>query len=388
MIWPYIILAYFSIFCFGLSDNARGPVFPEILKEFGVNNSTGSWFYAVGSIFGFIGSWLCLRTLKKIDRIQNVYLSLVILACGFFGMGLSTEFWQLLTASACAGLGLGLLGVSINLLSAIGSNDHYRPRAIAGVHSLYALSSLIAPLLVTLIYSWGGGWRQSFFLMAALALLLSFAGMFFLKKEDEQLERKILGDGAVEFLQKGENQSSSEDLKGISILGMAVACYVYAEILMSSRLALYLRMQKSYDLALSSLYLTGFFIGLWIGRTIFSLYHPKVNLIAQLIFFLLISSVTILLGLHLHEGFLMLTGLAMGPFYGLSVLYLSKVFKRALNQAIAITISIQSFFLVAMHLGSGVLTDRVGISGAMSLGPIFLFLSAILFLGFHKWKKV
>lgn len=380
MIWPYISLSFLCLLTYGLCDNMRGPLYPELLREFGVSNSLGAWFYAITSIFSTFGSWACIHTLRLMDRVQNVYLALILLSAGLASQALSETFWQLLLASACTGLGLGFLGVSNNILATIGSSQRYRQRILSGLHSMYALSSLVAPLVVTTIYSVGGMWRACFFVASGVSFLVLVGGYAFQKRESPHLEKKMLGN---EF----EHTPQKNGLKGIGILALGVASYVMAEILVSSRLALYLRVEKSYDLRSSSFYLTGFFIGLLLGRLLFSFYQPKTKLFTQMIASIGLTLVVLVLGLKVHEFFFMLSGFTMGPFYPLAVSYISETFPRMLNPAMAFTISIQSLFVVIMHLTFGWLTDQLGISSAMWFGPTVLILAATLLLGFENWIR-
>jgi MFS transporter, FHS family, glucose/mannose:H+ symporter len=382
VIWPYLILAFLCLFTFGLCDNLRGPIYPELLREFNVSNSFGAWFYAITSLFSFVGSLFCLQALKRIDRIQNVYVALVLLTAGLIAQGLSANFWQLLVASSCMGLGLGFLGVSNNLLATIGSSAAKRQKVLSGLHSMYALSSLVAPLVVTFVYSSGGRWRECFFVGAALCLAVLVGGFIFQPKENTNLEKKIRGT-AIEDLSHHKNVK----LPGVAILAVAVASYVMAEILVSSRLALYLRVVKNYDLHQSSVYLTGFFVGLLAGRLLFSFYQPKIKLFNQLLVSLLVTVLMLILGIKVHESFFIASGLSMGPFFPLAVNYISESFPRALNRAMAFTVSIQSLFVVIMHLSFGWVTDAFGIIQAMAAGPMVLVMSGAFLMGFENWKR-
>ena len=174
---------------------------------------------------------------------------------------------------------------------------------------------------------------------------------------------------------------------GIYILATAFGFYVVAEILLSSRLALYLRLEKNFDLEKSSFYLTGFFLCLLISRIVLSIWPLKRSVYSQLIASLLISFIAILMGLYVHEGFFIFAGLTMGPFYALSVIYVSEAFPRFLNQAMALSMALQSLMVVIMHVGSGWMTDQWGISWAMLAGPACLALSMALLWGFPRWKK-
>ncbi len=67
-IWPLILISYASLFVFGISDNIRGPLFPEILKEFNISDSMGSLMFALGSLSGFVASYFTRTLLRRYDR--------------------------------------------------------------------------------------------------------------------------------------------------------------------------------------------------------------------------------------------------------------------------------------------------------------------------------
>ncbi len=384
MIWPYLILAYLSLIVYGLSDNIRGPLFPELIQHFGVSNTLGSWFYGVASIFSFIGAWLCLQTLKKLDRIQNLYSALTVLFVGLVGLGFSQNYYHLLLASAILGLGLGQTTVIFNLLATVGTSPKYRKQAISGLHSMYALSSFLAPLVVAGIFRLGGTWSQCFFFAAGLCGILIIVGALSYRKENLQAENEIANLSAEK---KVEKTNSEKRPQGIYVLAAAFGFYVVAEILLSSRLALYLRLEKNFDLEKSSFYLTGFFLCLLTSRIVLSIWPLKRSVYSQLLASLVISFIAILMGLYVHEGFFIFAGLTMGPFYALSVIYVSEEFPRFLNQAMALSMALQSLMVVIMHVTSGWMTDQWGISWAMLAGPACLALSMALLWGFPRWKK-
>jgi FHS family glucose/mannose:H+ symporter-like MFS transporter len=386
VIWPYVILAYLSLIIYGLSDNIRGPLFPELIRYFGVTNTQGSWFYAIASIFAFIGSWACLHTLKRVNRVQNLYLALSLLALGLVCMALSRTFPQLLAAAAVFGIGLGQTAVIYNLLITVGTSHFHRQRLVSGLHTMYAVSSFTAPLAVAAIYRAGGSWPQCFLLAAFLCVTLVIVGAMTFRSEDTELEHEI-SDETAEVAEAALTIPAKRP-PGIYVISAAFGFYVVAEILIGSRLALYLRIAKNFDLEKSSYYMTGFFLCLLSSRLLFSLVpFRKASIYRQLLISLALSFFMMILGVCVHQGFFMLTGLTMGPFYAMSVIYLSQIYPKSLNQAIPLTMSLQSLFVVIMHLASGWMTDQWGIARAMLAGPLCLAAAFILLWRFPRWKR-
>jgi len=376
VIWGYIILGYLSLFALGLGDNSRGPLFPELLKNFSVTDAQGAWYYAVSSFLGFIGSYLVPHLLKKMNRIHVLQLSLILMVTGLVGMGFATGFAALLFWAGIFGFSLGVVGVIQNVLVTVGSTPRRRQRMLSGLHAVYGMSSLLAPLIVAGVMSLTESWRTVFWTVAVVPALLLFASFV-------QKEPKISADEKHEKSVNHTKITRKENFAQI-YLGMGLGLYVMAEIMVSSRLALYVRREFSLSLPQSSYYVTGFFVCLLAGRLLFALVHFKWSLRLMLSLSLLLSFMAIVCGLKFHPLFFALSGFTMGPFYPLAVAYIYQHFKMRIDAAIAACMAIQSFLTVLMHTSVGYLTDLYGIDKALWLGPIVLVLALLILNSFES----
>lgn len=379
MNWGYIVLAYFSLFALGLGDNSRGPLFPEILKVFSVSDSQGSIYFAVSSLFGFAGSFSVRYFLFKFNRVSTLQISLFLMSVGLFGMAFAKEYYQLLLASAVFGFSMGVVGVVQNILVTVGSPPLRRQRMLSGLHSFYGLSSLLAPLFVAGVISLGGSWRSVFMAISAVPVAL-FIGAFFNRRGQ-----------SVSRIRPSPTENSNPVGAGSTwsqyYLGLALGFYALAEMMISTRLALYLRREYEMDLAASSLYLTGFFVGLLIGRLIFALIPVRRALLRTLLGALIASAACIILGLWVSPLFFALTGFCMGPFYPLAVAYVYQHFSDTIDNAISSCLTIQAFLTVLMHAGVGYLTEVYGISKALWVGPVALILAFLVLNSFERVFK-
>lgn len=380
MIWGYIVIAYLSLFALGISDNIRGPLFPEILRSFAVSDTQGAVYYAVSSFFGFLGSFLVRFLLLKWSRVHNMQLALFLMTLGLIGMGSVTGFSWLLVFSAVFGTSLGIIGVVQNLLVSEGSLPQKRQQMLSGLHANYGIASFLAPLVVAGVSAWLGSWRYVFHVVALVPLGL-LVGSFFWK------DRKLAS--TLETKKKLEPSSPQirRDHLGQVFLAVALGFYVLAEILVSSRLPLFMRRELGVSLEESSYYLTAFFVCLLAGRLLFALYHFRWPLRRMLSCFLFLSAASIALGLLGRPFFLALSGLFMAPFYPLAMVYVSNHYEKNLGSAVSYCMAIQSFFTVAMHGLVGYLTDRHGISTAMWVGPLGLGVSFFLLNSFERIFK-
>ncbi|MBC7370350.1 MAG: MFS transporter [Bdellovibrionaceae bacterium] len=379
MNWGYIVLAYLSLFVLGLADNSRGPLFPEILKTFSVSDSEGAVFFAVGSFLGFIGSYSVRYFLPKINRVPTLQVSLVAMAVGLIGMAYAQEFYQLLIFSAVFGFSLGIVGVVQNILATVGSTPQRRQRMLSGLHSVYGMSSLMAPLVVAGIAAFGGDWRTVFLVVSAVPLALTFAA--FWNRREEPLSKLKL-DATESSASKGRGGDWAQ-----MYLGLALGMYVLAEMMVSTRLSLYVRREYQMDLAESSYYLTGFFVCMLAGRLLFALVPFRWPLRWMLSASLIASALCITLGIQVSPLFFALTGFCMGPFYPLAVAYVYQHFADRIDAAISSCMAIQAFLTVLMHAGVGYLTDVYGISKALWVGPAALLLAFLILNSFERVFK-
>ena len=374
MIWPYIFISYFSLFVFGLCDNVRGPLFPEIMKDFGVSDSVGSLMYALSSVSGFISSYLARRLLRRFDRLTVLQGGAGALIVSMLGMASSPNFISFLLFSFCFGLSLGIIGMIPNILVPLGSSTERKQQLLAGLHAMYGVASLCSPLVAAGMQWLTGNWRWTFVVVgvAPLGLLLY---SFHSSHEDLHQKNEI----TAEF----RKQNRKVNFKPQMFLALMLGFCVSAEILVSSRLALYMRRAWNFDMENSSLYVTYFFVSMLLGRLMFALVKFPLSIRAQLSLSLVGSSICILLGIHYHPLFIAFMGWTVAPFYPLSITWISSKFPEDLDSAVSYMMTLDSVMLVGMHLLVGKVTDQFGITKALYLGPVFFAIAFILVNSFE-----
>ncbi len=370
-----LIFAFLSLFLLGIADNIRGPLFKEIISDFNLTNTMGSMMFAITSFMAFIASIGSSFYLKKYTLSSLLLLGVGCMTAGLTTIGYSDRFQILLLGSLLLGLGIGFMAVSQNLLVSENAPEKYRTRALSGLHSMYALASLLAPSLVNYQMESSGQWGSVFKTGGLLAF--SFLVLQLLIRPQPQFEIKN---------KNRTEQSIEKPTKwGLISLGGLFGFYVVAEILVSTRLPLYMSTYHNYTLAEASQALMWFFIFLFVGRLLFSLIKFNFNLKILLNSFLVLSLVSLALGLNVNPKFLILTGLFMAPFYPLSVMYISQNTSELSRTYLSFAMSFQSLAVVAMHLGVGYLTDQFGLFYAFGVG-IFALVLSLICLNFHPKK--
>lgn len=372
-----LVFAFASLFTLGLADNIRGTLFPEILNQFQVSNTLGSWLFAASSGAAFVAGIMSPTYLRRYTISSLLFTGVLLLAVGLAVIGFSGNFNWMIAGSLFLGLGIGFMGVSQNLLVAEGAEPALRSRALSGLHGMYGLASFIAPMLAASTTKAFGQWGAAFYVVSGVSLLC-LAGHALIRPNPKFVVHTPVTSDAT------------TDKKRISKRALVMVCfffgfYVVAEILISTRLALYMRTYYQMDLTQSAGYVTLFFLFLLIGRVIFAFIHLPFSLKSQLNGCLMGSLAFIILGLIFHPFFLALSGLTMAPYYPLCVSYISEISKDLSRTFLSFGMSFQSLAVVAMHLGVGYMTDKFGLAFALGVGALALVIS-ILCLSFHPKK--
>lgn len=372
-----LVFAFASLFTLGLADNIRGTLFPEILNQFKVSNTLGSWLFAASSGAAFIASITATAYLRRYKISSLLFTGVLLLAVGLAVMGFALNFSWLIAGSLFLGLGIGYMGVAQNLLVAEGVDSKLRSRALSGLHGMYGLASFIAPMLAATTTQAFGKWSGAFYVVAIVSVL--FLGLQLLISPNPKFTVHVPVVSADDIVKKRISK------RALTMVSFFFGFYVVAEILISSRLALYMRTYYQMDLTQSAWYVTWFFLFLLIGRISFAFFHLPFSLKAQLNGFLIGSLLLLVMGLKLHPIFLVLSGLTMAPYYPLCVSYISEISGELSRTFLSIAISFQSLAVVVMHLGVGYMTDQYGLAFALGVGLLSLIIS-IICLSFHPQK--
>lgn len=378
MIWPFIFLSYASLFVFGLTDNVRGPLFPEILKQFMISDAMGSMMWALSNISGLVASYACRHLLRKHDRLIVLQGGTIGLTISLWGLALATHYSIFLFFSFFFGLSLGVIGLIPNILVPMGSSSHRKQQMLSGLHTMYGLASFLAPLLAAAVAHFAGSWRWTFAVasLAPLALLL-----YSFHSSHQALHTK------ASYSPETHIENKKRNLKPQLFLALMLSFAVAAEIMISSRLALYMQRTLHFDMESSSLYVSYFFICMILGRFLFTVVHFKKSPQFLLAHSLLGTFIMALCGLFIHPLFLAGTGFTIAPFYPLTITWISSEFPEDLDTAVSYLMTTDSLMLICMHLGIGKLTDLFDIKKALLIGLVFLVLSFILLTSYQSLFK-
>ena len=369
----------FSCICMlalGLADNIRGPLFPELINYFGLSNSVGSLSFAFASGAALVGTVLSTFILSKIHLDKLLTYSVLLMGVGLLVIGLAPDFKVFILGTIVFGFALGTTAVAQNLLIAENAAPDKKTKALSGLHSLYGFSSLLAPYLAAhsagfflkLKPEWTllTDWRSAYFVTSALCVLM-FLGLSSTRATPDFDYTKP----------EKSNSAKGVNFKAVALMAGFFASYVGAEILVSTRLALYMRTYFGMNLEQSSQYVTYFFIFLLAGRLLFAVKSLKISVRLQMNACLVLSLLFLILGMWAHPFFLALVGFSMAPFYPLAVAYISDITGVYKRKYLTTVMAVQGVFVISMHVGVGYMTDTLGLFSAFGVGIILLLLSLI-----------
>lgn len=368
MIWSYILIAYAGLFSLGIIDNGRGPIYPEILKSFNLTNSEGSLIFSLASLACLIANILAKWWLPKFGTLKGLRYFLLIQAIGCYGIGISsmaTNGYQVLILSSIVfGLSLGGMGVTNNLMMAQGSTPENRRKAYSGLHSMYGVSSLIAPLLISYCKQIGISWGQVFQILSLIPLT-AFIASFLIKRIEQD------SYSTSNTIEKINNISTSDKV----IFSSIFAFYVAAEISISTRMILFLRESLDFSLDKSSIYLSAFFFLLLLGRMTFAFFNIKISSYKIIFSSLILSIILYLFGIYKFPILLPFCGLTMSVFFPCAMEWMSKIFNKNTDKMTTIVMTSVGVMLITMHWIIGQLASKFGIMNALLVGPLFLTIS-------------
>lgn len=364
-----IFTACASLFASGWMDNARGAYFPILLKNTGLSATKGSVFFALASFMAILSSASASFIIGRWSLKALLYLG----AGAFFlcpmGLIFFTNFLGVVITAFLFGLGLGWVSVGQNILISQIDREDIKRRLFSLLHCFYAAAAMTAPLSIVWlknILPWN-------YLMIGVSFLSIpfFAGIFFLENKKANLQDRV----------------EPPPLKSFWVLLwlMFLSFYISSELILSTRLVIFVEQTYSLSFAEASQHLFYFFLFMFIARVFFFLYHIKASS-----FFILIACVagglfSFALGHIVSTYFYSLIGLFMGPVFPVSLDEISKRWPKSFDVLISRVIAISSIFIVSAHMLVGVLTDYIGIQKALYSVPILLTLSLVVIL--YGYKK-
>ncbi|MCK5884654.1 MAG: MFS transporter [Bacteriovoracaceae bacterium] len=375
MNYLYIIFANLTLVALSLIDNGRGPAYPDILSFFKIEASVGSWMFSLATAFSLLTYLTARFWLPRLRALNGARAGLVFLGLSSVMLALSghTISLPLLFISSCVmGVGVGLSSATMNLLVIRGTLPEVRRKYLSGLHAVYGLSSLLAPLILSGLLMMGFSWITFFWFTAGVCFAVLAASL------------SSKGAGS-------DKEDNSATLKKGPLVAKLLVCsmmglYVSSEIALSSRLPLYLKLNYGMSIEMAGNYLSAFFFFLMCGRLLFALKHFPISNFKLMTGSLVSSLILFFLGHFVDPLFYPLIGFANGPFFPTAIDTISKRYKESSDDMITWTFAAIGMIMTVMHIGFGQITTHYGVETAFLLIP-FLAILSLISLGILVLKK-
>lgn len=365
--WFLIFVAFSSLGIQAFLDIGRGPLFPEIIKDLGIDTKQGGLFFSATSLSMLFGSFGASYLMRFLDSFKVLLIFMVSLIAGQFLLANVAGLSPLVVTGVLLGLGFGGMGVCQNLSISEAAPVSLHRKLYGGLHSMYALAALLAPLIITQALSAGVFWRDiaKYELVVPIVLFITYLAYSFVKaKKSKNID------------QKEEDKRSAPENIAFSkkvMCAMGLAMYVVAELIVSIWLVLFLQKEKGFNTEDSGFALTLFFAFLLSGRVLMSFVEFKSSNFKLLAVSFLSSGVLLILGIAFNPWFIAISGLSMSICFPVYMSYMAEIFGDELGQVMPYCIGGMSFIVSIAHSLAGYLGDQYGLYVAMSIAVFGAF---------------
>jgi FHS family glucose/mannose:H+ symporter-like MFS transporter len=376
--WFIVFCGFFCMFSLALLDNIRGPFLADIMRDLSLSDLKGSFLYIASSALAFVSARYVITLRDKFGLLGMARIGLFVLAAGFASISFSSSFFSMIFFAGLFGLGLGIINVGLNFFVLEGASHSHRRQLFSALHSIYAASSLLGPMIASELFRRGYSWQKGFVVASALVLIAFVFTFFGKEKHRHHIKEEELPDPA-------RIRPQGDDTVAGWVFGVIINFYVMAEIMVSSRLALILRREYNYEPAAASDWLAIFFVSMLVGRLIFSIFSFKRFTNYGILLWALSSTwILVIVGLYVNPLALAFTGFTMGPIFAIGMDLVANKFPHTNRVVITNMLMWGSLMIVSMHFIFGFVSDWLGLRAAMTLAPVTISVAIVLLLVFKR----
>ena len=173
----------------GYDNLVMAFVAPHLAKAWQLSSVEVGYLLSAGVFGAALGAVFISPLVDRIGRRRHIVLCLAMISVGMVLSALATSVPQLIAFRAFAGLFIGAIVSSLNIIASEYSSDRRRG-TVMGIYGIglplgAALGGLITSPLIALY-----GWRAPFMLGAALTIVMLFVALFWLPESIEYLVEK------------------------------------------------------------------------------------------------------------------------------------------------------------------------------------------------------
>jgi MFS family permease len=202
------------------------PAIPDLIRDFHVSYSTGSWFLAAYLIPGTVMTPIAGKLSDIYGKKRILLLIMMIYTIGISVAGFATNYYFLLVARVIQGIGMSMLPIAFSIIR----DEFPRDKFSIGqgvITSMFAGGAVIG-LLVGGIIIQNYGWEATFFTVIPAAVSLLVIIHLFIRANKDGLPKQkqhgdIKGDNLVRI---NHDKAIQVDIKGAVSLGTAITSFL------------------------------------------------------------------------------------------------------------------------------------------------------------------
>lgn len=385
-----------SLFALGLIDNARGPVFPDVLKEFELTDTRGSFFFLISSFASVAHNFVFRGFLARSAPTRLIGIYTTIMAGGGLLISVAQSYPTMLVACALLGVGFGGLGVGQNA-AVQEAPRKYRSRSMGLLHGMYGVSSFAAPLLIAGLSAISWRFALAVVCLPAIVVGLTVMGESLLNTWRERVRP---GEKAIPILPfDGISPVQNENHEPVMLTdvqakrasrtaAIVVGLLVVAEISISSRLNLLARREWGLSSESANSWLALYFASMTMARFSLGLFPLPIET-KSLLKWSALSTVPLLLLAFLPLGLgaehrlmaLIAFGFPIALGYPTVMTRIAEIFGSNVQAVTSQCVLYQAGAAMLMHFVLGWGADLVGLSLALSVVSVSAALGVVIYLG-------
>ncbi len=361
--------AFFAFFVFGFSDNLKGPVLPELLRDLRLNYSLGgTMLFAI--YLGFMAATLTTGILADaLGHRAVLLLAGVSLGLGVAGFTSFGALGLLIVSAALIGFGLGSIELGCNALI-VRLHAARKGRYLNLMAVLHGLGSMVAPLFAGWLLAAGVAWRSVYRWDLALVgvMILGFALARFPARDAAASEK-------IDFKRIGRSAFTGEMLWYYA----AIALYVAVELGIASWMVEFLQKVRAENVARSTGALALFFGLIMAGRFVGSFFIERLGYLKAILLAALGAGLCIALGIFGPPALavlLPLSGFFLSIIFPTLTASVSDTHQQNLNTILGLLFTFAGLGGILGPWLVGIFSDLLGIRLGFGLNLVFALLTA------------
>ncbi len=365
-----IALAFFAFIMIGANDGAFGVLLPSLSMHYHVDNATIGFMFLASTAGYFTATFNNGLLIEKLGYRRFLALGAIIFLLSAGIISLMPPFFIVLAAALLLGAGVAMLDAGLNTYIAILPSN---TTLLNYLHAFYGVGAWLGPVVASAVLAIQWGWNSVYWIWGgmSLVLLLGIAGIYKERLPAQKSETKAEGNILVVTLR----------LRIVWLAALFLLVYVGAEVSLGSWSYSLLTEERHGALLISGWIVSGYWLGLTLGRLVMGKVGQKVgnkrliegSLVGVMIGLLLVwwgpTALVSAMGLWL-------TGFCLGPIFPTTIALMSgMVTSRVLAGAIGFMTSLGSMGAALFPWLAGNLAQHLGL---WSLLPFVILLSVCM----------